>query len=172
MPCIYCNREISNTGSLKAHELSCKLNPNRVQHKHSPLAGKKKGAATWNKGKKGVYSDEYHLRWKEKYPNEKIFVENSTYARHLIKKRILNEKLIDYNCSICGIDAVWQNKPMPLILDHINGVNDDNRLENLRFVCSNCDTQLPTYKSKNKIGRVAKRFTAPDLKSDEGASPP
>jgi len=46
-------------------------------------------------------------------------------------------------------------KPMPLILDHINGINNDNRIENLRFVCSNCDTQLPTYKSKN-IGGGAK----------------
>lgn len=152
MPCIYCSREIKNAGSLKAHEMSCKENPNRIQHKHSPLSGKKKGAVSWNKGRKNVYSEQFYQKWKEKFPNDKIFVENSTYARHLIKKRILNEKLIDYHCSICGIDAVWNDKPMPLILDHINGVNNDNRLENLRFVCSNCDTQLPTYKSKNRRG--------------------
>jgi len=42
---------------------------------------------------------------------------------------------------------------MPLILDHINGVNNDNRLENLRFVCSNCDSQLDTYKSRNRKNR-------------------
>lgn len=39
---------------------------------------------------------------------------------------------------------------MPLILDHVNGINNDNRIENLRFVCSNCDSQLHTYKSKNR----------------------
>lgn len=49
-----------------------------------------------------------------------------------------------------GLGSEWQGKPMPLILDHINGINNDNRLENLRFVCSNCDSQLPTYKSKNR----------------------
>jgi hypothetical protein len=38
---------------------------------------------------------------------------------------------------------------MVLILDHINGYNNDNRIENLRFVCSNCDSQLDTYKSRN-----------------------
>ena len=39
---------------------------------------------------------------------------------------------------------------MPLILDHKNGINNDNRLENLRFLCSNCDSIQDTYKSKNK----------------------
>lgn len=39
---------------------------------------------------------------------------------------------------------------MSLILDHINGNNKDNRLENLRIVCSNCDATLDTYKDKNR----------------------
>lgn len=56
-----------------------------------------------------------------------------------------------YKCSICGISE-WCNKPLMLILDHINGIPDDWNIENLRLVCSNCDSQLPTYKSKNKAG--------------------
>jgi single-stranded DNA-specific DHH superfamily exonuclease len=43
---------------------------------------------------------------------------------------------------------------MPLILDHINGINDDNRLENLRFLCSNCDSIQDTYKSKNRKNKI------------------
>lgn len=39
---------------------------------------------------------------------------------------------------------------IPLVIDHINGRSSDNRLENLRLVCGNCDMLLPTYKSKNK----------------------
>ena len=147
MPCIHCNREIANAGSLKAHEMSCKDNPNRVKHKHSPLAGKfKKGYPAWNKGKK-VGRLQY---WDEKYPDYVIFAENSTYSRHCLKDRILQRNLIKYRCECCKIGPEWMGKPMPLILDHINGVNNDNRLENLRFVCSNCDTQLETYKSKNR----------------------
>ena len=149
MPCIYCSREIKNAGSLKAHEMSCKENPNRIQHKHSPLAGAKKGSVSWNKGKK-IGLTAYHESIR--IPDKEVFVENSTYARHNLKRRILNQNLIEYRCACCGVDAVWNGKPMPLILDHINGVNNDNRLENLRFVCSNCDSQLDTYKSKNRKG--------------------
>ena len=106
----------------------------------------KKGSTPWNKGKK-VKLTPYLQSIRRK--NEDVFVENSDYARHHIKKRILDEKLIEYRCDCCGIGPEWCEKPMPLILDHINGVNNDNRLGNLRFICSNCDTQLDTYKSKN-----------------------
>ena len=82
--------------------------------------------------------------------DDEVFVENSTYARHNIKKRILRGNLIEYKCESCNLGPLWNNKPMMLILDHKNGVNNDNRLSNLRFVCSNCDSQLPTYKSRNR----------------------
>jgi hypothetical protein len=87
------------------------------------------------------------------YRDGLVFVEKSTMDRGNVKKRILQRLLIEYKCAVCGIEPVWQGKPMPLILDHINGVNNDNRILNLRFVCSNCDSQLPTYKSKNN-GRL------------------
>lgn len=90
-----------------------------------------------------------------KFPHEKVFVENSSYPRHRLKERIINENMIPYSCQICGIDPVWNGKPMPLILDHVNGICNDNRLDNLRFVCSNCDSQLDTYKARN-INRASK----------------
>lgn len=82
-------------------------------------------------------------------PDELVFCENATIARHHVKRKIINRNLIPYSCDICEIGPEWHGNPMPLILDHINGINNDNRLENLRFVCSNCDSQLPTYKSRN-----------------------
>jgi 5-methylcytosine-specific restriction endonuclease McrA len=81
-----------------------------------------------------------------RFKDEDVFIENSSYARHNLKKRIINQNLINLECSICGNKGIWMNKKLPLILDHINGINNDNRIENLRFLCSNCDSQLSTYK--------------------------
>ena len=53
-------------------------------------------------------------------------------------------------CEICGMENEWNNKPLVFILDHINGNSKENKRENLRMICHNCDSQLPTYKNKNK----------------------
>jgi len=82
--------------------------------------------------------------------DEEVFVAESTYPRHRLKERIIKQALIVYECAICNLGPIWRGMKMPLILDHINGINNDNRLNNLRFVCSNCDSQLPTYKSRNR----------------------
>ena len=51
---------------------------------------------------------------------------------------------------------VWNGQVLRLILDHTNGVNSDDRPENLRLPCPNCDAQLDTRGGRN-IGRVADR---------------
>ena len=65
-----------------------------------------------------------------------------------IKEYILNEQ--DCKCEICGMQNEWNNKPLVFILDHIDGDASKNNRSNLRMICPNCDSQLPTYKSKNK----------------------
>ena len=71
-----------------------------------------------------------------------------------IKKYIIETR--GHRCEICG-EENWMGSLIPLVLDHINGRANDNRLENLRLVCCNCDAQLPTYKSKNKNSDRKKR---------------
>ncbi len=66
------------------------------------------------------------------------------YIRRYIEKEQENK------CAICGIEPLWNNKPFTFILDHINGHNENNSRENLRLICPICDSQLDTYKSKNK----------------------
>lgn len=146
MKCNFCERVLRNAGSLSIHEKSCKSNPNRIKRYRSPKAGRRVGTPASTKGLK--LGRAHH--WDVKFPFDKVFVENSTYPRHSLKKRIIDNKLLPYVCQCCNIEPWWNGKEMPLILDHINGINNDNRLENLRFVCSNCDSQLPTYKSKNR----------------------
>lgn len=79
-----------------------------------------------------------------------LFSASPEKRRGSVKRRIINRKIIPYICSMCGQAPEWKGKPLVLILDHINGINHDDRIENLRFVCPNCDSQLPTYKRKNK----------------------
>jgi hypothetical protein len=55
-------------------------------------------------------------------------------------------------CSICGLSPLWNGKELVFILDHIDGHASNNKRDNLRCICPNCDSQLDTYKSKNKCG--------------------
>lgn len=89
----------------------------------------------------------------QKLRNEQVFIENSYYARHHIKKRIIEQKLISYECSVCGNIGEHNNKPLSLQLDHINGNGCDHRLENLRFLCPNCHSQTETYAGKGSKGK-------------------
>lgn len=80
---------------------------------------------------------------------ENIFIINSTADQKVLKRYYKNGNYTEYKCSICGLEPIWNGKPLTLTLDHINGNNKDDRLENLRWICPNCDRQLDTYGSRN-----------------------
>lgn len=81
-------------------------------------------------------------------PSEELLIKDCKHPRNVLRRKLILDKLIDYKCAICGIDT-WNDKPISLEVDHINGINNDNRLENLRFLCPNCHAQTSTYGSKN-----------------------
>ena len=83
---------------------------------------------------------------------EKILVDGSSYQSFKLKNRLLKVGLLEKRCYMegCTITDSWNNKLINLRLDHINGKNDDNRLENLRLLCPNCDSQLETFCGRNK----------------------
>ena len=78
-----------------------------------------------------------------------IFIENSTASQATLRRWYIKGNYTPYICSICGQIPEWQGKPLTLILDHINGKNHDDRLENLRWVCPNCNQQLDITNGKN-----------------------
>ena len=75
-------------------------------------------------------------------PIEEILVERSTYSRNHLKDRLYAAGLKQPICELCGQGELWRDRRMSLILEHVNGVRDDNRLENLRIVCPNCAATL------------------------------
>ena len=91
-----------------------------------------------NKGAKGI----------KKTINNKVEI-NDIKTRAGIRKRIIKDNLISYECGECGIKE-WKGKKLSLHLDHINGMSNDHRLENLRFLCPNCHSLTDTYTGKNK----------------------
>lgn len=78
-----------------------------------------------------------------------------TTIRGVIRDYILQDQ--DYKCAICGISNCWNGQQLNFVLDHINGDASNSSRENLRLVCPNCDSQLPTFKSRNKNSARNKR---------------
>ena len=72
----------------------------------------------------------------------------ANYNPYIFKEDILKEQ--NGVCAICGIGTIGNNKQLVFILDHIDGRASNNKRDNLRCICPNCDSQLDTYKSKNK----------------------
>jgi transposase-like protein len=91
---------------------------------------------------------------REPIPLAEVLVEHSTYSRGTLKRRLYEQGLKRRECELCGLNDTWFGRPMALILDHINGIPTDNRIENLRIVCPNCAATLETHCGrKNRIER-------------------
>ena len=95
--------------------------------------------------------DTSHFNYKKgiERNEENIFIKYSSASQSTLRRWYLKGNYTPYICSICKLDPFWQGKPLTLILDHINGENHDDRLENLRLVCPNCNQQLDTTNGKN-----------------------
>ena len=86
-----------------------------------------------------------------------ILKRDSGRTSRVVRNRIISEKLLDYKCVKCGNAGEWEGDCITLELDHINGDRDDNRLENLRFLCPNCHSQTETFAFKKHSIAQSKR---------------
>lgn len=93
----------------------------------------------WNAGLKTGY----------KHPLDEYLCSNGRYINsHTLKLRLIDEGIFEHKCNKCGLSR-WNDKDIPIELEHKNGEHSDNRLENLEILCPNCHAQTSTYCSKN-----------------------
>lgn len=128
---------MTTKGTSSFQSLKRRLLEDKIDYSHIKLG------LNSNKGKKFPNAP--------KLPLSEFLIENSNASRANIRKRLIKEGVLEYKCSKCDIKD-WQNEPISLQLDHINGVPDDNRLCNLRLLCPNCHSQ-----TKNFAGRANKK---------------
>jgi hypothetical protein len=99
-----------------------------------------------------IPTDHFDPNWTRRAPERQtavplceVLVEGSHYSRDDLKRRLYDEGIKLRTCELCGQGEGWRGRKMSLILDHINGVPTDNRIENVRIVCPNCAATLDTH---------------------------
>lgn len=91
---------------------------------------------------------EARKRNKRQWTFEEIFCEGSTYHRSNLAQAVQKFGLLDYKCAQCNNTGTWNGSPLDLDIDHINGISNDNRPNNLRYLCPNCHRQTKTWGRK------------------------
>jgi predicted nucleic acid-binding Zn ribbon protein len=76
-----------------------------------------------------------------------VFRENSPHCRAVARKHY--RRKFPMICKECGQLPEWKGTPLVMVLDHVNGIANDHRLENLRWLCPNCNSQMETFAGRN-----------------------
>ena len=144
-----CGREARFEDKCEKHSNSCPAN--RRKNSEAVARAHKEGRCTsgqlnrgWAKGRTKL-NDERIANHSRVVPDSEIFIKDSKAHRGLIRDRLMKDPSFKHKCSHCK-HTKWMGKKIPLEVHHKNGINNDNRRENLEFVCPNCHVFTDNYK--------------------------
>lgn len=118
-------------------------------HRHLTERVKKMGIDTSHFTGKAYLRGRMHSWGKKSLLKDLLVSGSSVRNRCSLKRRMLREGLLKNECAVCGQGPEWKGRPLVMVLDHINGVHDDYRQENLRLLCPNCNSQQDTFCGRN-----------------------
>lgn len=149
--CLHCDKDTLNA-KFCSRSCSATFN-NNTQHWRNSLGFKPvKNCLNCSKICKNLYCS---IKCQQNYKTTQL-VESSTASSQTMKKYLL--KLYGNKCFECGI-IEWNNKPITMDIEHVDGNSINNKLDNLKLLCPNCHSQTSTYKAKNKgNGRYIRRL--------------
>ncbi|MFL9658931.1 HNH endonuclease signature motif containing protein [Streptomyces sp. PB17] len=91
--------------------------------------------------------------WRPRTPERVLIEQSPSQARRIPSDRLkwaMRTTGTPEQCALCGTGTAWRGRPLPLEVDHIDGNWQDNRIENLRFLCPNCHSTTDNYRGRGK----------------------
>lgn len=152
----YCSLSCSNTDRLRKNELEYMKNPKLCLSCNGPVAYKARAINIFCSSSCAAKVNNKFVVKRAKLPPkegpkqmtlEEKFLFGELQYRKTIRKCLIAS--IGNFCSICKIPGVWNEKPMTLIVDHIDGNAGNNMPANLRLLCPNCNSQTDTFCGRN-----------------------
>lgn len=155
-----CGRNFNNQSSLNAHQIAHKDRPSRYSK------SRRKNPTTYNCkwcDKEMLYSSNKENKfcsnkcqgfWVWEYVTKPDVIKGNRRNAYSLKRYLV--EIFGECCSECGQNSTWNNKPLTLQLDHIDGNSDNNLPNNIRLLCPNCHSQTETFGNAGKGNRYKK----------------
>jgi len=83
------------------------------------------------------------------YDKKLVLSKDSKVSSGTLKRHIIDNNIIEYICHKCGNRGRWGGEELILELHHLDGIRNNNEVDNLEFLCPNCHAQTETHRGKN-----------------------
>ncbi len=149
-----CSYGCGNTGQYfvtKQNRLCCSVHQNSCEANRQKNSSGLKQA--YENGRARIAWTDRHRQRSTEVKREEVLknMQSDTpqyRSNHYLKKMVKHYSLLPWCCDRCKIDS-WQNEPITLELDHVDGDAANNKISNLRLLCPNCHSLTSTYRGRS-----------------------